>query len=75
MPEGKPTKAPLIIFSSIIGISLICLFVVLYTHANQKEPYLNPKIRKVRRVKRAPISPPVPTPTAADAAQLKPESP
>ncbi len=72
MPSGTPTKAPLIIFGCILGISIICVGLVAITHLRRTEPYLDSKMRRIRRVKRA--QPPTP-PSAERPAQPSPASP
>ncbi len=60
MPDGKPTKAPLIIFGTMVTMSVISVGMVFYTHSQRTEPYLDTKMRRVIRVKR-----PAPAPTPA----------
>lgn len=63
MPEGKPTKAPLIIFGGVLGISIVCVGIVLVTHSQRTEPYLDTKMRRVRTMVRpAPVEPAAPEP-------------
>ena len=63
MPEVKPTKAPLIIFGGVLGISIVCVAIVLVTHSRRTEPYLDTKMRRVRTIVRpAPVEPPAPQP-------------
>ena len=73
MPDGKPTKAPLIIFGTMVTMSVITVGIVFYTHSQRTEPYLDTKMRRVIRVERPAVVAPTPgaqpaaaTPAAAD---------
>ncbi len=57
MPDGKPTKAPLIIFGTMVTMSIITVGIVFFTHARRTEPYLDSKMRRVKEVEpKAPTS-------------------
>ena len=78
MPDGKPTKAPLIIFGTMVTMSIVSVGIVFYTHSQRTEPYLDTKMRRVIRVKRpapAPTAAAAPTPAAPTAAAPTPAAP
>lgn len=64
MPDGKPTMAPVIIFGTMVTMSIISVGVVFYFHSQRTEPYLDTKMRRVKKVKRPA---PAPTPAVAPA--------
>ncbi len=48
MPDGAPSKAPLIIFGTMLTMSIVTVAIVLITHSQRTEPYLDTKMRRVR---------------------------
>lgn len=50
MPDGKPTIAPLVILGTMVIMSIITLAIVFYAHSRRTEPYLDTKMRKVKKV-------------------------
>ncbi|MCP4443833.1 MAG: hypothetical protein GY811_00625 [Myxococcales bacterium] len=50
MPDGKPTKAPIIIFGTMVTMSIVSVSTVFYTHSQRTEPYLDNKMRRVKQV-------------------------
>ena len=54
MPDGKPTKAPLIVFGTMATMSFISIGVVFYTHSRRTEPYLDTKMRRVKTIEKMP---------------------
>ena len=56
MPDGKPSKAPLIIFGTLISMSVVTVTIVFVTHSQRTEPYLDTKARRVRTMRRPPAA-------------------
>jgi len=56
MPDGKPTKAPIIIFGTMVLMSFVAVAAVFIAHARRSEPYLQSKIRRVRHQVRPPVT-------------------
>ena len=56
MPDGKPTKAPIIIFGTMLLMSFAAIAVVFIYHSGRSEPYLQSKIRRVRHQVRPPVT-------------------
>ncbi len=72
MPDGKPTKAPVIIFGTMVSMSIITVGIVFYTHSQRTEPYLDTKMRRKRVIRRPR---PAPTPSTAAPAATPTERP
>ncbi len=70
MPDGKPTKAPIIIFGTMVTMSIITVGIVFYTHSRRTEPYLDTKMRRTRRMPR-----PSPVPAVTPSQDSKPSVP
>ena len=49
-PADKPAKAPQIIFGTMVGMSIVTVAIVFYTHSQRTEPYLQSKKRRVQYV-------------------------
>lgn len=48
--SDKPAKAPQIIFGCMVGMSIVTVAIVFYTHSQRTEPYLQSKKRRLQYV-------------------------
>lgn len=80
MPDDKPSKAPLIIFGTMVTMMVVSVSIVFITHSRRTEPYLDSKMRRVRQRVRPAVTTPAPPREAmtdagpGDAAGLGPDA-